>query len=120
MSEVTEPQGIQVVMIGGDGEGAPAALFQAPGPWAEGQPVPHLSQTFDDPPGEASQEEWKETLTGLAAECGTAEEVTSLLLHTVGRDLYYCHSIPAQNVEYNVGEFAKRLIGEYHDDPKHE
>ncbi len=88
---------------------------QLPAQWRAGQPLPHTSMSFDDPMGKADLGEWKALLTGAARESGDVEELTGVLLCTVGRDMVQAHGVPVQAAFDGTVAYAKWLYGEYHD-----
>ncbi len=119
MPEYTEDDGPQAVIafVGPDGEEIPLDSlggFQ-PSRWTEGQPLPHTSMSFDDPMGRANPGEWRKLLTGAAREAVDVEELTGVLLCTVGRDMVQAHGVPVQAAFDGTVAYAKWLYGEYHD-----
>lgn len=111
---------MEIVVIGADGSETRVDWAPPEHPWNDGDPVPHMSQTFDDPMGQhTTPEQWKELLTGAAREAPDEEQLVGALLCSVGRDLVMIHGVPPYIVEDNVTAFGKWLYAEYHDAAQH-
>ncbi len=104
-------QPIQVIMISPDGIEDPSGETAQ---WNADDPLPHTSQSFDDPMGRMTTEEWKKRLTGAARAAVDANELRDALLFFIGQDLYYSHKIPAPVIEAGLTKYSEWLFGEYH------
>jgi len=110
------PEGIPVVVFtGGDGE-LPGE-WVTPEPWQEGQPLPHTAQDFSDAPGGRTPEDWKRVLAGAARAADDAEELTGVLLTSVGVDLVRAHDVSPDVAEAGVTKWAEWLFAEFHGTP---
>jgi len=115
MSEAAQPEVTQIVVVGADDDGETSTLQVGAEQWAEGDPLPHLSESFDDPMAKLTQELWKDLLTRSARSAPDVDELTSTLLYFIGRDLYFSHGVPADVAEAGIKKYAEWLYAEYHD-----
>jgi hypothetical protein len=104
---------IAVQMIGPDGQElmlVPEGR-EPPREWHLDDIFPHTS--LDDPPGEATPEEYKQLILGVLSEAADLEEFTIEVSRGLGPDLVLSHGVEPNLAMQVCMDFAKKIYKEY-------
>jgi len=86
-----------------------------PGGWSPGDPLPHTSRTFDDPPLAYTQEEWRDKLIDAVRHAEDEDEFSFSVKASLGKDMVASHGVPVDTAIDGCGEFAAFVWAEYAD-----
>lgn len=108
---------VEVIAIGveithGDIDSETAAAMAAMA-WRPGEPLPHTSRSFDDPPFMMSPEEWRERLIIAVREYDEEDEFAFALKAQLGNDMVKSHGVPVDTAMDGCEEFASWLWSEF-------
>jgi hypothetical protein len=120
----TIEQFIQAAGIVGDGEqiqfiGIAVGVSSMPGvagrslSWDAGDPLPHTSRTFDDPPFAYTPSEWRDMLIRGVSLAEDEDDFTFDLKASLGQDMIHSHHVPVDTAIDGCGEFAAWLWSEF-------
>jgi len=91
-------------------EGGPVAMMVIRIGGGGGQ-LRHLS--YDDPPGEATEQEWRELLSQAVQTADDEQEFVQMLVFVLGMDLVRSHGCHPHEAIPAIVEFARKVYQEY-------
>ena len=77
--------------------------------WNEGDPIPHTSHDFSDPPSAMGPQEWRGKLIDAVNRAEDQDEFRFAVMESLGWDLVYSHSVPADMAVDAASGFADWL-----------
>ena len=106
--------GVEITSGGGfDEAGVDVASVAASMEWSAGDPLPHTSRTFDDPPFMMSPDEWRGKLVRAVREYDDPDDFSFELKAQLGNDMVKSHKVPVDTAMAGCEEFAAWLWSEY-------